>query len=107
MYLYNTTFAVDTSLEEDVIRWIKNEFIPSAVEDEYFLSDSGRAPAALRVVGGEPGVSSIAVHLYCESIVDIKDWYADRGARLFNDVIERWDGKVVFFSTTLEILYGC
>lgn len=106
MYLYNTTFAVDTALEKDVENWIKQQFIPSAIDGGYFLADNRHSPDVLRVLGGEPGVTSLAVHLFCESIDDIKDWYADHGSRLFSEIMERWDGRVVFFSTTLESLYA-
>ena len=106
MLLYNTTFAVDTNLEKEVVEWIKKEFIPSAADNEYFFSEAPHSPDILRVIGGEPGVTSIAVHLYTDSVECIKDWYADRGAALFSDVLERWGERVMFFSTTLESLYA-
>ena len=103
MYLYNTTFAIDTAIEAEVIMWLKDRFIPEALEDGYFINE---APSGdiFRVLGGEPGVTSIAVHLYCDSIENIKDWYADRGSGLFSYILERWNQRVMFFSTTLECL---
>lgn len=101
MLLYNTTFAVDIDIEKDVIQWIEDVFIPSAVEDSCFFS-----PQILRVLGGEPEVTSIAVHIYTDSIKQIENWYADHGSALFGSLIERWDGKVVIFSTTLQVIYG-
>lgn len=106
MYLYNTTFAVESDLENEVVEWIKKDFIPSATEDEYFLDNPGASPHILRVLGGEPGVTSLAVHLFTESIEDIEKWYSDHGSRLFGSVIERWQSRVMFFSTTLEVLYA-
>lgn len=107
MFLYNTTFAVDNAIENEVIDWLNSEFIPSAVDEEYFYGiDSKFAPMILRVLGGEPGVKSIAVHLYLDSIETLKDWYADHGARLFSHIMEKWGEKAVFFSTTLEVMYA-
>lgn len=107
MYLYNTTFAVDIQVEDDLINWLKKDFIPSAVDEKYFIISPELKPAILRVLGGEPGISSLAVHLYTDCIQNIEDWYSDHGSALFSDVIDRWQGRVVFFSTTLECLYGC
>ena len=106
MLLYNTTFAVDTHLEAEVTEWIKQKFIPSATEENYFESNGRHEPDILRVLGGEPGVTSIAVHLYTDSIRNIEDWYADRGSQLFSEVMERWHDKVLYFSTTLESIYA-
>lgn len=102
-YLYNTTFAADSDIKEEVIEWISREFIPSAVDGGYFFA-SDPSPDILTVLGGEPGVTSIAVHLYTDLIENIQNWYADHGSRLFSYVMDRWCGKVVFFSTTLESL---
>lgn len=101
MLLYNTTFAVDTDVEAEVIAWLKDEFIPSGIDEDYFAG-----PQLLRVLGGEPGVTSLAVHFYSETVEQIEKWYADHGSRLFGRALERWQGKVMFFSTTLESLYA-
>lgn len=101
MYLYNTTFAIDRDIESSVIDWLTSEYIPSAVADGFFT-----APDILSVINNDPDVRSVAVHLYTDDLSNIDNWYADHGARLFASVIERWQGKVVFFSTTLESLYA-
>lgn len=111
MYLYNTTFAVDKGLEDELMMWLKADFIPSAIGKDggemeckgYFENSDTYRPMVLSVLGGEPGVTSLAVHLYTSSIHDIEDWYADYGSALFSYVMERWNSKIVFFSTTLEV----
>lgn len=99
MYLYNTTFAVDRTLEDAVIDWLSRSFVPSGIDEGYFVG-----PQLLRVLGGEPDVTSLAVHFYAETIEQIELWYADHGSRLFSEVLERWENRVLFFSTTLELL---
>lgn len=103
MYIYNTTFGIEPSVKDDVMNWLRTEFIPSGDgipgEDTYIFR-----PEILRIMNGEPGIVSLAVHFRVDSLEDIDHWYADHGSRLFSYVNERWNGKVVFFSTTLEIL---
>ena len=99
MLLYNTTFAIDSEIESEVIDWIKTRFMPSAINEDYFSS-----PQLFKVMSADNDVISLAVHLYCESPRHIEHWYADRGSRLFSEAIERWNQKCVFFSTTLVCL---
>ncbi len=101
MHLYNTTFGVDKAVETEFLNWLKAEFIPSAVADsEYFTS-----PELFKVgMEAEPGVASYALHLRAANVDDIARWYEDHGSRLFSTILERWNQRVVFFSTTLEAI---
>lgn len=97
MYLYNTTFGIDHTIQSDVLDWLKHRFIPSA--EEYFSM-----PEVMKVLGDEPSSTSLAVHFRCSDISDINNWYADHGSRLFNEAQDNWPEKIAFFSTVLEIL---
>ena len=99
MLLYNTTFGIDRAIEKEFIDWLRSEFIPSATADgEYFTS-----PALFRVEAqNEPGATSLALHLRAASRTDIETWYADHGSRLFDELLQRWPSRAVFFSTTLS-----
>ncbi len=102
MFLYNTTFAIDEAIEQDFIKWLKEEFVPAAVVDdgEYFS-----APEVMRVLHTpEPGTANFAVHLRAADRDNIEKWYADHGSRLFADLINRWNGRIAYFSTVLELL---
>ena len=97
MHIYNTTFGVDPSLETEFIAWLRSDFIPAATADgEYFTS-----PELMRVVTGDPDVITLALHLRAGSTDDIDRWYEDHGSRHFDYIQRKWNGRVVFFSTTL------
>lgn len=101
MYLYNTTFAADEALADKLTMWLKHQFIPEATGE----GSPMHSPSLLRIAAQhEPGTVSLALHMYADSTDDINDWYADCGNGLFAQILEQWQGRVVFFSTTLEVL---
>lgn len=99
MLIYNTTFALEPAVEKEFLKWLRAEFIPSAMADgEYFISHE-----LLRVMGADPSTPTYALHLRARGADDINLWYEDHGSRLFDTINTRWNGHAVFFSTTLEV----
>lgn len=102
MYIYNITFAADAEIEQEVLTWLRREFLCGTESEhlQYFTR-----PELMRVLGApEPGTVSLALHLRADDKQDIENWYADCGAALFADAIARWGDRIVFFPTTLECL---
>lgn len=100
MHIYNTTFAVDPSVEAELIEWLRNEFIPSATDSGEYFS----APELMRVLGSDPAANTLALHMRAAELDDISRWYEDHGSRLFDYAQRRWNGRVAFFSTTLALI---
>lgn len=102
MHIYNITFTLEKELEQEIISWLREEFIPRSVtaDGEYFGS------AELLRVGHtlEPGTASLALHLRTDDAANIDDWYADRGCVLFDAMLKRWPERVVYFPTLLEVI---
>lgn len=100
MHIYNITFGVDPEVKNEFLDWLRSEFISASVEDgEYFSS-----PELMKVMTTDTSVDSFALHMRCSELNAISLWYEDHGSRLFDYIQNRWNGKVVFFTTTLEIL---
>lgn len=100
MHIYNITFGVDPAVETEFIDWLRSEFIPvSTADGEYFTK-----PELMRVLTTESDANSLALHLRADSLNDINLWYEDHGSRLFDHIQQRWQGRVVFFGTTLSII---
>lgn len=99
MLLYNTTFAVDRSLEKEFLEWLEKEFIPTTIDrDEYFESVGLYAVESCYM----EDTSSYALHLIASNRENVDLWYEDHGSRLFAQILERWQGGVTFFSTFLS-----
>lgn len=100
MHLYNITFGIDPEIKPEFMDWLNSDFIPASTADnEYFSS-----PELMKVLTDETAVESFALHMRAQSLNDIALWYEDHGSRLFDYIQRHWNGKVVFFATTLEIL---
>lgn len=101
MLLYNTTFAIEPSIEQEFLQWLHSEFIPSATADgQYFDS-----PELFRIESraGDDAIS-FALHLRASSRDEIETWYADHGSRLLAYLMQHWNGRALCFSTTLTAL---
>lgn len=97
MHLYNTTFGVSKDVEKEFVDWLNTEFIPvSTADGEYFSQ-----PELLRVHSADPEANTLALHMRAADLNDINLWYEDHGARLFDYITKTWNGKVVYFCTTL------
>ncbi len=100
MHIYNITFGVEPEIEDELIGWLRSEFIPASTADgEYFT-----APELMRVLNNELQVNSLALHMRADNLDDIAKWYEDHGAALFDYAQKRWNGRVVFFTTTLSLI---
>lgn len=102
MLLYNTTFAIEQAIEQEFLAWLHGEFIPSATADGQYFS----APELFRinVPGDGDGTASFALHMRAPSDNEINTWYEDHGSRLLAALMSRWNGRAVFFSTTLSAM---
>lgn len=100
MHIYNITFGVDPTVEAEFLAWLRAEFIPRSTADgEYFSS-----PELMRVLSNDPKVNSFALHMRAKELDDIAKWYEDHGSTLFDHIQKKWNGRVVFFSTTLSLM---
>ncbi|MGN0211241.1 MAG: DUF4286 family protein [Muribaculaceae bacterium] len=101
MLLYNTTFGVDKAIQDKFIQWLRLEFIPISTDSEYLSQ-----PELFRVNSNatDPSMANFALHFRADSREDIENWYQDHGSSLFDQIMQIWNGQVVFFSTTLESL---
>lgn len=99
MLLYNTTFGVDKAVQDKFLQWLRMEFIPVSTDSEYLTQ-----PEIFRVNSNalDPSMANFALHFRAESREDIENWYQDHGSNLFDQIMQIWNGQVVFFSTTLE-----
>lgn len=98
MHIYNITFGIDPGVKNEFLNWLDTEFIPTSIDnEEYFTS-----PELMKVLTSDNSVESYALHLRAPGPDEISLWYEDHGSRLFDYIQRHWNGRVVFFATTLE-----
>ena len=102
MIVINTTFHLPCPLRHEFIKWLKEHYVPKALE-----SGTVTGPSILRVLGGsaeDPEGMNIACQLKAATLHEAHRWHDTEGAEIRRDMHERWGQKVLFFSTYLELV---
>ncbi len=102
MIVYNTTFHADPSVAGELLQWLRDEYIKSALATGIF---SSHMLCRLMLPPSPDGcdVSSFALHLKAESPEAVAQWTShDELSRLESDMHRRWGEKALFFSTMME-----
>lgn len=99
MLIYNTTFHIEKSVLEKCVSYLKEEYIPAAVEGGFLHS-----PRLRRVLPAGNGAEgeSYAVQFEAKSRAAVRYWQTHLGAALHREMAERFGQGVVGFSTLLE-----
>lgn len=105
MILYNITIAIDHSVEEEWLQWMKEEHIPEVMDTGKFTEYS-----LFRVVASgseQDGKStSYSVQFYAESMKQVQLYAAIHAPELQQKMARRWPDKLVTFKTLLESIDG-
>ena len=100
MIIFNTTYHVESGLEESFIAWLKETYIPSALRREALSR-----PQLCRV--GPPDEcegSSFSLQFHVKDNDTLSLWYRETGVGLHEALVARFAGKVAGFSTLLEVI---
>ena len=100
MLVYNITFHIDDSVHEEVVDYLKNEYIPEAGRNGFLVQ-----PRLCRIhpSHGEAG-QSYAIQFYVKDRKTLDNWLYSQGEKLHRQIIIRFGDKVVGFSTLMEEL---
>lgn len=100
MLIFNTTYKVSGSQNENWLNWIKEQHIP-------FMMSSGdfSKPQTTKIVGSEDneGISySVQFHIY--DMTTLIQWHKEFATSFQNNCKAAFGEDVSFFSTVLEIV---
>ena len=99
MIIYNTTFHADHSHKEEFVQFLKQTYIPRAIEGG-LLKDAQLA----KVMGNEEEGVSYALQFKTESLDTLDLWNGRVGMELTAMIAQKFQHKVAGFSTLLELL---
>jgi hypothetical protein len=100
MIILNTTFIVEDANIEAFLQWAKQTYVP-ALHDAGIFSDPVIAKVLAQV---EPGATSIAIQARSPKLDDATKWHDETAALLKDDLSARFAGKVLFFTTYMEVI---
>lgn len=96
----NTTFVVPSAVKAEFLEWVDRVYLPSAMDSGAF----GGYQVMLIQTVVEEGFENIAVQLLGRTQADAERYLEEMGRVLADDVAARWGGRVVFFTTMMDIL---
>ena len=99
MLIYNITFNVETLIEAEWLEWMKKVHIVEILKSQYF-----REHRILRIINEHPDASgtTYAVQFMAMNIADVQQYLANQGVVRQNELIAKFDKKVLSFMTLLE-----
>jgi len=98
MIVYNTTFHIDKEVAEDVIIYLRHQFIPDSLADGLL-----QQPRLLKLnqVNADDGLN-IALQFDVKDMMTLNRWLSGQGATVRKSFVNSFGHKVVGFSTVME-----
>lgn len=99
MILYNITIAIDHSVEDEWLHWMKEEHIPEVMDTGKF-----KGHHLFRVVASGEGedLTSYSVQFFAENMKQLQLYAATHAPELQQKMNQRWPDKLASFRTILE-----
>lgn len=96
--IYNTTYTMPLADEQHFCIWLKECMLPQVAQDGTMHS-----PRLLHVLSHQQADStSYCLHLEVSDTQALHKWYLRQGARLAQELVRVFNGRIVGFSTLLE-----
>lgn len=97
MTTINTTFHVEPSVDCEFRDWIKNHYIPYAIE-----STGLHSPLFMRIMTPMEGGTGYAVQLQAADNDKVASWLDITQPVKLKEMATKWGEKVMFFTTLME-----
>ena len=98
MIVYNTTFHIHKEILAECLAFLKSHYIPQAAASG-LLHD----PYLRRILNSENAEGeSYSVQFYTQDTASLNQWLQQDGRALQQELIDRYQEKIVGFSTLLE-----
>ncbi len=100
MTLLNTTFHVHKSVDALFIKWVKEIYLPIAMDNGLFKN-----PLFTRIMTQvDPEATSYAVQLQASSHSDAEAWHDSTAAQLKDALAREVGERILYFTTYMEIM---
>ncbi len=98
MIIYNTTFSVPKELQIEFIKYMREEYVPKALEGNII-----KDPRLSRVFSNDDVEGySYALEFKAESIDQLEEWNTKIGKKLYFTVLKRFRQNIPGFTTVLQ-----
>jgi hypothetical protein len=100
MVIYNVTAHVEPSIEQEWLLWMRKEHMPKMLATKKFS-----AAKIFKIINEQDiGGTSYAVQYHCISPAVLKQYLENEAAHLRKDVEEKFENRILFFRTELQLI---
>jgi len=100
MYIYNVTTNIDTSIESEWLKWMKEKHIPEMLATGKFNS----AKMSQVMIEEEMGGTTYSVQYITNSIETLEEYYSENAPKLRDESQKLFKDKFVAFRTELKVI---
>lgn len=101
MILYNTTFFAEAALEDELVAFIKEQYLP---ESERHGMTEGRVARIRSAQGDDDGMLRLAVHLLAPDTATFERYCGQVQPALLEAALAKWGERVLAMPTAMDIL---
>lgn len=102
--LINTTFAIDSSIRQDFLNWLRCSFVPRAVERGATSVVSSRVIGQMLDGPHDDEAEAYACQFQMASRDDAAQWVEYLSASLMPECHAAWGERILPFTTFMEII---
>lgn len=99
MIIFNTTFCMDEAVVAECVRWLRETYIPQAIDNKLINS-----PRLAKIVSHESDTVNYSLQFEVVSIDALESWYRITGNELQQALIELFGERVLGFTTLMEVV---
>lgn len=100
MIVYNTTFQVDSDIQEEFVEYLLQKFIPACTKSGLLTS-----PRLARVFGTDEDEGiSFAIEFTAKDLFTLEKWNNEESYSVHAPLIEKFREKIAGFSTILQTI---
>jgi hypothetical protein len=100
MFIYNVSTQVAEDMQDEWLRWMKEEHIPEVLSTGHFTHH--------RIVRlrepQEPGSTTFAVQYFCNSLALYDHYVQAHAPALRQKTLEKWGDRIISFRTLMEVI---
>jgi hypothetical protein len=98
MLIVNTTYQVSETHEEAWKQWVLNEYVPEVIRTNILTN-----PRFFRLlIENDPETSSYALQFEVEDLETLENWFEAFGKTMQNTMSNRFNDKILGFTTLME-----
>ncbi len=100
MVIYNVTTHVESSIEKNWLKWMREKHLPEMLATKKFKT----ARIFKIISGNDKGGVSYATQYHCDNKMSLEQYLNHFAAKLRQDAVNKFGDRILSFRTELELI---